>query len=280
MNAKVIARRAGWSILATVIIVCVGFVIWFKVNETSLIYRTLPDNISQADSLLLKCEKVTIQSEGAVLICWLYPADRPDSEKTWILFFPGNGDYDATDVARCKILHDLGPNILAVRYRGYGSSTGRPSEAGLHADATASYNYLKTVKGAAPANIVVYGHSMGTWIAIDLASRLPVAGVAVEGANESLAVGAATKYPFLPWKLLLHDRYDCMEKIGGIAAPKIFIHATDDQSIPISHGRALFAKATEPKTFLEIHGGHVLAPMVDRERYIAGMTQFLHSLPR
>jgi fermentation-respiration switch protein FrsA (DUF1100 family) len=237
-----------------VILFYVGFAIWFKTNETRLVYNTTPDSPIPADSLQLKYEEVSIQSEGAMLGCWIYPAQQPDIAKTWILYFPGSGPYDWSDIAKCRIWHDLGLNVLAVRYRGYGNSTGKPDEAGLCADAAATYNFLRTVKVVPPTNIVLYGHSLGTGVAIELACKVPSAGIALEGSFTSLAANTGIRYPFISWGLLMSDRYDSIERIKGITIPKIFIHASDDTAIPIWEARELYAKAVEPKFFIELTG--------------------------
>lgn len=278
MEKRKLVKRIGWYLLATVIVFCVGFVVWFKANEHRLSYHTVPDSAVPADSLHLKYEGVSIQSEGAVLECWLYPAQQPDTAMIWILYFPGNGNYDGSDIARCKIWHDLGLNVLAVRYRGYGKSTGTPSQTGLFADAEACYSFLRTVKGASPTKIAFYGHSMGSAIAIELANKVPAAGIALEGASTSSVAAVGARYPYIPWSLLLSEQYSSIERINGITMPKIFIHASDDASAPISLARELYAKAVEPKFFIEIRGGHNYAPTVDREKYTAAMSNFFHTV--
>jgi uncharacterized protein len=269
-----LARRIGLYIVGAVIVFYAGFTIWFKANETKLLYHTAPDSPNPADSLHLKYEEVSIPSEGAVLSCWIYPALQPDTAMSWILYFPGNGTYDGSDVAKCKIFHDLGRNVLAVRYRGYGRSTGTPSDTGIIADARACYNFLTTVKGATPAHIVFYGHSMGAGIAIGLATGVPSAGIVLEGSYPSMAANAGERYPFIPWSLYLSERYVPIETINGVAVPKLFLHAVDDSLAPISRARELFAKAFEPKSFIELRGGHNDAPTVDRDTYTAALSHF------
>jgi uncharacterized protein len=278
MEKRKIAKRMGWSVLALVILFYVGLAIWFKTNETRLVYHTIPDSPIPADSLQLKYEDVSIQSDGAVLRCWIYSSQQPDTAMNWILYFPGNGPYDESDIAKCKIWHDLGLNVLAVRYRGYGNSTGKPDESGLYADAAATYNFLRTVKVIPPTNIVLYGHSLGTGVAIELASIVPAAGIALEGAATSSVAAVGARYPFIPWSLLMSDRYDSIERIKGITIPKIFIHASDDAAIPISQARELYAKATEPKFFIELTGGHNHASLVDREKYTTAMSNFFRTV--
>jgi fermentation-respiration switch protein FrsA (DUF1100 family) len=128
-----------------------------------------------------------------------------------------------------------------------------------------------------PARIVVYGYSMGSAVAIDLATRVPVAGVIVEGAFTSIAARGVELYPFLPVALLAHNQFASLDKVARVTAPKLFIHAHDDSIIPISHGRKLYEAARPPKTFEEVAGDHTSAFKVDKDffaivaRFIAGV---------
>ena len=279
MNKRRIFKRIGWSLLAIVIVLCIGFVVWYKVNEKRFLYSANAESVVPEDSLRLQYEEVSIESsDGAKLVCGVFPAQRADTTSAWILYLHGNGGVDLGDIARCKIFHDLGLNVLAVQYRGFGKSTGKPSETGLYADAAASHNFLRTVKGVAPTSIVLYGHSMGSAIATELACRVPAAGIALEGAFTSMVAVYGVHYRYIPWSLLNGERYESIERISGITIPKIFIHAIDDEAVPISQAQELFAKAVEPKTFLEIKGGHNHAPTADREKYVAGLSQFFQKV--
>ena len=281
MDKRRIFKRIGWSLLAVVIVLCVAFVVWYKANEKRFLYHANAESIVPEDSLRLKYEEVSIESsDGAKLVCGVFPAQRADTTLAWILYLHGNGDVDRDDIARCKFFHELGVNVLAVQYRGFGKSTGEPSEIGLYADAEASYNFLRTVKGVAPSKIVLYGHSMGSAIAVELAGKVPAAGIALEGAFTSMVAVYGVHYRYIPWSLLNSERFESIERISGVTIPKMFIHASDDEAVPISQGQELFAKAVEPKSFLEIKGGHNHAPTADQEKYVAALSQFFQKVFR
>lgn len=126
--------------------------------------------------------------------------------------------------------------------------------------------------------IIIYGHSLGTGVAIDLATRVPAAALVVEAGFRSNPETAHQMYPFLPERLLwllMKNRFMSIDKIDRIPIPKLFIHSSDDEIFPISEGRALYDKALQPKSFLEIKGSHDSAPMESKELFCNGLSSFL-----
>ena len=275
MNIKKIAKRIGWSLLILVVLIYIGVGVWFKLNERKLAYHTDAKNLTPPDSLQLNYSEITVDMpQETKLVCGVMESSKTDSSSSWILYLHGNGGFDKGDIERCKIFHDLGFNILAVHYRGFGKGTGEASEQGLYSDGEAAYNFLTTARDAFPSKIIIYGHSMGCAIATMLATKVSVAGLAIEGAFTSEAELAWHYMPYYPWSLLITERLASIDRIGNITAPKLLIHATDDQAVPISFGRELFAKAVEPKTFLELVGGHNLAPAMDQEKFKPAFSEF------
>jgi fermentation-respiration switch protein FrsA (DUF1100 family) len=171
----------------------------------------------------------------------------------------------------------MGLGVLAVDYRGYGQSEGEPSEAGLYLDAQAAYRHLTGALGVPAARVLIYGFSLGSAVAIDLATRVPAAGLMVEGAVLSVPDRGAELYPFLPAHWLARNRFASVDKIARVTMPKLFIHARDDVDIPITHGRRLYELARPPRTFQEVTGGHASAYKVDPAffravaRFVAGL---------
>ena len=169
----------------------------------------------------------------------------------------------------------LGLSLLAFDYRGYGESGGAPSEQGLYRDADAAYRYLREDRGVPADRIVVFGHSLGSAVAIDLASRVPAAGLIVEGAFTSAVDRGQELYPYIPVRWIARSRFGSIDKVAGITVPKLFLHAARDEVIPLAHGRRLFEAAREPKTFVELQGGHGDAFDVDSARYFGSIGKFL-----
>lgn len=160
------------------------------------------------------------------------------------------------NIAHYRLLHGAGLNVLAPEYRGFGGLAGTPTEASLQADARASYDYLRHTRLVPPHAIVLYGWSLGSAVAVDLASRLPPAAIVLEGAPASLIDLTGRRYPFFPLRLFMRSSFDSIRKIGQVPAPALFLHGKADEVIPVSEGRKLHDAARGAKTFVEIEGGH------------------------
>ena len=253
-----------------------------RLFEPRLIYfpgqRALADPPSQ---LGLPVGRIEIPTEDSVtLVSWVIPA--ADSTGLWMLICHGNAgnlsDFDRP--VHYAGLRELGLNLLAFDYRGYGESGGRPSEQGLYRDALAAYRYLTEARGIPAERIVIFGHSLGSAVAVDLAGRVPAAGLILEGAFTSVVDRGQEIYPFIPVRWLAGSRYGSLEKIGGVGVPKLFLHATADEVIPLAHGRRLFEAAPEPKKFVELGGGHGDAFDADSARYFGSIADFLEVIAR
>ena len=143
-----------------------------------------------------------------------------------------------------------GSSVLMIDYRGYGKSTGRPSESGLYADAAAAYEYL--LKASRPHEIVFHGESLGTAVAVDLGFRHKCGGIVLEAAFTAASDVAGTVLPVIGPMLI--RGFDSRRKITRVQAPILFIHGSADHTVPMQLGRALFDAAPEPKSFWAIPG--------------------------
>lgn len=278
-------RRVGLVALATLAVVyavgCIAVRFW----ESRLLYfpeRGLGVPLAELGA---SAERVEFPSrDGVTLVGWMLPGKPTGSAAAagrWVLVCHGNGG-NIADLGRVRYyaaLRSLGLGVFAFDYRGYGESGGTPSEKGLYADAEAAYRYLREQRGIPPERIVLFGHSLGSAVAIDLAVRVPAAGLIVEGALTSVVDRAQEIYPWAPVRLFPFSRYGSLAKMGGIRGPKLFLHATADEIIPIAHGRRLYAAAQPPKLFVELQGGHNDAFAVDSARYFESIAQFVARLP-
>jgi uncharacterized protein len=194
---------------------------------------------------------------------WLLTADGIRLHAWWIaapqaspvtLYLHGNAGNVTHRSLQVREITTAGSSVLMLDYRGYGKSGGSPSERGLYADADAAYQYLLN-HGHSARNIILQGESLGTAVAVDLASRIQCAGVVLEAAFTSGRDVANTVLPVIG--PLLFRGLDSKSKIAKVRAPLLFFHGDRDEIIPLRLGRALFDGAPEPKSFLEIHGaGH------------------------
>lgn len=192
------------------------------------------------------------ETRGIVLNAWYIPG-LPG--KDTLLFLHGNGGNISHRLSKIAFFHSLGINILIFDYRGYGLSTGSPSEQGLYQDATASYRYLTESLGIPGERIILYGESLGAAVALELATKVRVKGLILEGAFTSVPDMSRHVFFFIPG-FFIKNKFDSFSKIDKTEAPKLFIHSRNDEIVPFSMGQRLFEKAKEPKAFLEIHGGH------------------------
>ncbi|HVY62643.1 MAG TPA: alpha/beta fold hydrolase [Planctomycetota bacterium] len=206
-------------------------------------------------------ERELRSSDGVKLSAWWAP--RPGARAA-VLFLHGNGGNLTHCARRLKELGErLDASVFAVDYRGYGKSAGSPSEAGLYRDAEAAYEELVGPLGVSPGRLIIYGHSLGTAVATELALRRPCAALALEAPFTAIPAMVKRAVPFLDPKDLVSERYDTIDKIGRLTVPLLVIHGTADRTIPFEMGRAVFDAAPEPKTFLEVPGGgHVDCPEV------------------
>jgi len=271
-----------WAIVtAALLYLALVIVLWLA--ESRLVYFPGPQRslIPPPALLDLATERVEFRTEDDVgLVGWVIPASS-DSSGWWLLICHGNaGNLSEFDrPVHYAGLRRLGLSLLAFDYRGYGESGGVVSEQGLYRDADAAYRYLRQHRGVPADRIVVFGHSLGSAVAIDLVSRTPAAGLIVEGALTSAVHRGQELYPYIPVRWIARSRFGSIEKISGITVPKLFLHATGDEVIPLAHGRRLFEAALEPKMFVELHGGHGDAFDVDSARYFGSIAQFLATLP-
>jgi fermentation-respiration switch protein FrsA (DUF1100 family) len=276
--------RVFTAILILVILCYAGIIVYLMTQETKLVYYEdygQPVHTVPPDSTNLNYRRIELQGEdGIKLTGWVVLSDKDTTSSPWILFCHGNAsDISYPDyIERYKLFTRLGLNVLTFDYRGFGETRGTPSETGLYKDALTIYNYLTVTKMIPSDRIIIYGHSLGTGVAIDLATRVPAAALVVEAGFRSNPETAHQMYPFLPERLmwlLMKNRFMSIDKIDRIPIPKLFIHSTDDEIFPISEGRALYDKALQPKSFLEIKGSHDPAPMESKELFCNGLSSFL-----
>ena len=271
-------------LIGTAILLYLAIVVLLWFAESRLIYFPGAErSLTPAPAALqLPIERVEFGTEDGVrLVGWIMPA-ADDTSGHWLLVCHGNaGNLSQFDrPAHYAALRQLGLNLLAFDYRGYGESGGTPSEHGLYRDATAAYRYLRVERGVPAERIIVFGHSLGSAVAIDLASRTPVAGLIVEGGLISVVQRGQELYPFIPVRWIARTRFSSIDKIPRVSAPKLFLHAVADEVIPLSHGRRLFQAAADPKTLVELAGTHSDAFAVDSAKYFGSIAGFLAGLAR
>jgi fermentation-respiration switch protein FrsA (DUF1100 family) len=275
-------RTTAWTAVAIAALFYVVILVLLRLNERRLIYFPGPQRtlLPPPAQLNLPVQRVEIPTDdGLTLMSWLIRAGS-DSTGLWLLICHGNaGNLSEFDrPIHYAGLRTLGLSLLAFDYRGYGENAGVPTEQGLYRDAQAAYRYLRQQLGVPAERIVIFGHSLGSAVAVDLATRVPAAGLIVEGALTSVWQRGAELYPYIPVRWIAGTRFDSIDKVGKVTIPKLFLHAAADEVIPIAHGRRLYEAAPAPKTFVELRGAHSDAFEVDSATYFGSIGRFVAKL--
>jgi hypothetical protein len=214
--------------------------------------------------------------DGERLHGWYVPAAEA---RGVLLFFHGNAGNISHRLESIAIFNGLGLDVLIVDYRGYGQSSGKPSEPGTYHDARAAWDYLVDGRGVPPGRIVVFGRSLGgavgAWLAANLPEANAPAAVIIESTFTSGADMARRLYPIYPARLLTRLKYPALDYAGRLRSPVLVVHSRDDEIIPFAMGRALYDAAPEPKSFLELRGDHNAGFWISRAAYQAELDRFL-----
>jgi len=212
--------------------------------QRKLLYHPNFSNHVTGDGLIHSIEKINIKTEDNIdLKGWFH---LKDSKKKTILFFHGNAGTLDNRIYKLNFLGNLDINFLIIAWRGYSGSSGKPTELGLYQDAKSAVNWLN-LKGIVEKNIILYGESLGTSVAIEIAQNKNFAGIILEAPFTSMVDTGKKYYPFFPVKLLLKDKYESKNKIKNIKFPILVMHGKKDKIIPFYMGEAIYNLANKPK---------------------------------
>lgn len=217
------------------------------------------------------------RADGQRQFGWVLKNAEHGDWAPWLLFLHGNRATIASrvNIVRYEQLRALGLNVFTPEYRGFGGLDGVPTEASVSADARYGYEYVRQQLGIPPERIVIYGWSLGSAVAVNVASDVPSAAVILEGAPASLVAIGERQYPWMPIRLVMRNPFDSILKVKKIKAPMLFLHSPTDTVIPIEEGRRLYDAAPEPKQFVEISGGHIRPAEEDGARMFNAVREFL-----
>lgn len=211
-------------------------------------------------------------ADGESLYGWYVPA--PDATAT-VLFLHGNAGNISNRMGYLTMLYRLGYNTFIFDYRGYGKSSGTPTEEGTYRDAKAAWKYITQKKAIAPSNVVLFGESLGGAVASWLAVREKPGLLVLASAFTSVPDMGAKLYPFLPVRLLSRFEYNTLEQLKDVECPVFVAHSPQDEIVPFEHGQALYEAAPSPKQFLELQGGHNNGFVYMREEWAEALGEFM-----
>ena len=203
-------------------------------------------------------------SDGVRLNAWLITAS---DDAPVVLWFHGNAGNIADRLENARLLVDRGLSLFMVDYRGYGKSEGAPSEKGIYADGQGAYNCLMS-RGVKQENLIVFGRSLGSSVAVYVASNNDCAGVILESAFTNMADMARVHFPIIPGMGSFKHKFNSTDRIGSISAPILFTHGDKDELVPYDLGRRLFEAAGPENEFYTIRGAH------HNDTYFVGGTEY------
>jgi len=211
--------------------------------QRKLLYHPAVDNYLNEKNLNHKIQKIYVKSDND-LIGWYHKKNK--NFKT-LLFFHGNAGRLDNRIYKLNELAKLDLNYLIIAYRGFSGNKGNPTEMGLYKDAKAAKDWLNN-QGIDDQNIILYGESLGTAIAIDLGKSFKFSGIILESPFTSMEKLAKKYYPIFPIKMILKDKYDSLEKIKEINFPILVMHGEKDTIVPFSMGVKIYENANSPKS--------------------------------
>jgi len=237
-------------LIAVAAVIYVAFVALLYTMERTFLYPASSQRTTVVEAGLAGFQDLTLTTaDGERLVAWWKP---PESGRALLVYFHGNGGSLWNRRDRARLLTQDGRGLLIVSYRGYSGSTGAPTESGLREDARAAYAWA--AERIEPKRVVLYGESLGSGVAVRLASERPVGGLILEAPYTSTADVAKLTYWFVPIDLLMRDQFRSIDLIKDVRTPLLFLHGERDGLIPIRLGETLFDAASEPKRFVRLPG--------------------------
>lgn len=192
--------------------------------------------------------------DGLDLLAWFAPPREKGGKVA--VFFHGNSGDISHHAYKMRYFMDAGYGVYLCEYRGYGGNPGSPTEAGLYKDARAALRWLEAQGYKDPSKWILYGESMGSGVAVQMATEFQPRYLVLDGAFSSAADVAQEKYFWLPARLLLKDKFDSAAKIKSVHSRLLMLHGDLDPTVPFHLGQKLYAEANEPKTFITFEGAH------------------------
>lgn len=268
LSSVLIGGVVAYACLALYLYLCQARFVYFPDMPS----RQVEENPADAGLAFESLQLIT--EDGEKLDGWYVPAQNP---RATLLYLHGNGGNIGHRVGIIEVFHRLGLNVLIIDYRGYGRSTGQPTEDGTYRDAEASWRYLTEQRHIPAYDIVLYGESLGGAVAAWLAQRHTPRALLLYATFTSVPDMAHKLYPFLPTRLLARYRYDTRSALAAVRCPVFIMHSRADEIVPYSQGQELLAVASGLKRLVTLQGGHNDALFVSRDTYMQALDGFLRA---
>ena len=267
--------KMNYFITILIIFVIIYFFILISTYlfQRNLLYHPSENNYS-GDKLDVSITKIKVTTQDDIeLLSWYHNKDI-DKHKT-ILFLHGNAGSLENRIHKINHFRDMNVNFLLVAWRGFSGNKGKPTEKGLYEDARSALIWLKS-RGVKENNIIIYGESLGTGVATEIAQNKNFAGIILESPFTSMIDAGKDKYPYLPVRLLLKDKYESDKKIKNINRPILIMHGKVDNIVPFHMGKRIYELANEPKySYFSEYDDHM---MEYNEKLLKALKDFISSL--
>jgi uncharacterized protein len=252
-----ILARISFSIVRTVFVIYLGLLAGVYFCQRQLEYLPVPDWAgTPKENGVPEMSIVTVKTSDNLSLMGWFAWPKMPSQKV-VVIFHGNGANLGSKAARARVFLDKGYGVFLCEYRGFGGNPGSPTEEGVYNDGRAVINWLDG-QGFSKTSIVLYGESLGTGIAVQMATEFQPFAAILEAPYSSAVSVAERRYPFFPVRLLMKDHFDSISKINKFTLPLLIVHGVHDHIIPISFSRDLFNAANDPKEFITLDGaGHL-----------------------
>ena len=224
--------------------------------QRNLLYHPNENNYSD-DNISVAIKKVRITtSDNVELVGWYHEKNLKDYKT--LIFFHGNAGSLDNRIYKINHFQNMNINFLIIAWRGFSGNSGKPSEQALYKDGKSAIKWLNQ-KGVKNKDIILYGESLGTGVAVHLSQNDNFAGVILESPFTSMVDAAKNAYPYFPISILLKDRYENDKKIKNIKSPILIMHGEKDKIVPFWMGKKLYKLANEPKySYFSTNDNHMM----------------------
>ena len=269
----IVKKNFFLSIITFILLIYLSVLVYLFFFQRNLLYLPNENNYS-GDKIKVDIEEVQIKtSDNINLLGWFHKKDL-NKFKT-IVYFHGNAGKLENRIHKLNHFKDMDINFLIISWRGFSENSGKPTEQGLYKDGKSAIDWLKNM-GLDDKDIILYGESLGTGIAIEIAQNKNFAGLILETPFTSMIDAAKNVYPYIPVGLLLKDRYENDKKIKNINIPLLVMHGEEDQIIPYKMGKKIYEIANKPKySYFTKYDNHMMK--YDKNLLIA-LKEFIDSL--
>jgi fermentation-respiration switch protein FrsA (DUF1100 family) len=266
-----------WPVIL-ILLICLylGFLAMLFLTQRRIVFRPDPVAADRAAAGLAEqmVDVAIATTDGLTLTSWWAPPVRPD--RRTIVYLHGNAGHRGGRAVRIRDYLAAGYGVLLVGYRGYGGNPGQPTEAGLYDDARANLAFLGS-ENVRPEQTVLFGESLGTAVAIQMATEQPILALILEAPLASVLHSARARYPLFAFDFLVRDKFNSLRKIGKVKVPLLLVHGEKDRTTSVRFGRMIYDAANEPKR------AHFIAEAGHNDLVEHGLpkavTEFLDGLP-